>query len=486
MPATISKSKYLAGLQCPLLLWTHYNDPEALPPPDAAREAIFAAGHEVGDLAKRLHPGGVEIPYDPALAGTVEATRALLPRRAPLFEASFAVDNRYCRADLLVPSGGDAWDLQEVKSGTSVKDVNLDDVAFQADVLEGAGLRLDRLHLVHLDRRYVRQDEIEPEGLFRVEDVTGAARERQPRVRPRVDGMLTVIAGPRPEVSIGERCFAPYRCDLWPRCSAFLPEHPVLELYRVRKARAFDWIRAGRRAIADLAPADLNAIHAIQAGAVRSGRPHVEPDRIRAWLADLEYPLHCLDFETMNPAVPLLRHTRPYQQVPFQLSLHVIERAGAAPRHVEHLAETPEDPRPGVIRALRAIGPRGTVLAYNMSFERRVLRELAEAFPSEAAALHGIERRLRDLMDPFARFWYHDARQRGSCSLKAVLPVLTGTSYEGLAIAEGDQAQREYRRVVHGDVEPPEKARVLQALREYCRQDTRAMVDILEALELLV
>lgn len=486
MTIAISKSKYLAGLQCPKLLWYHYNEPEAVPPPDAAKQAIFDAGHEVGDLAKLLYRDGLEVPWTGDPAQTVDATRELLALRRPIFEASFAADGCYCRADILVPADGDTWDLYEVKSGTSVKDVNIDDVAFQAHALERSGAALDRLYLMHVDRSYVRRGAVDPAGLFHAEDVTPRARAAQPAVADRVAAMQAVIAGPFPDVAIGPHCHKPYACDLRYLCAAFLPAHDVTQLYRARKTAVYDLIARGVTALADVPDGDLGPVHHIQREAVRTGRRHAALEPLRAWLADLRYPLHFLDFETMSPAVPLLDGTRPYQQVPFQFSLHVVDCEGAQPRHVAFLAETPDDPRPALIEALAApaaaAAAAGTVLAYNMAFERRVLSELADAFAAHAPFLAALDERMQDLMTPFSRFWVYDPAQQGSCSLKYVLPALTGASYEGLAISGGSQASREFVRAVFGGAPADEKARILSDLREYCRQDTMAMVDVLGVL----
>ncbi|MBU0742077.1 DUF2779 domain-containing protein [bacterium] len=486
MNRTISKSKYLAGLQCPKLLWHHFNRRDAFPPVDAATQAIFDAGHQVGDLAKRLYPDGVEVPMDFAdLGRTAAATSALLPARRPIFEASFLDDGVYCRADILVPADGDAWDLIEVKSGTGVKPQNLADVAFQARLAERARVKLRRLHLMHIDASYVRRGAVDPAGLFHRADVTDEARALQAEVPAQIADMRGVIAGDCPDTPLGPHCKSPHPCDLWPMCSAHLPEHPVLELYRARKEAVFALIDRGVLALTD-APADaLNGKQLIQQRTVASGRAHVEPGPLRAWLEGLAYPLHCLDFETVAAAVPLYDGTGPYQQVPFQFSLHVVESEGAAPRHLAYLAETAEDPRPGLIEALRGIGPTGTILAFNTVFERGVLRELAAGFPGHAAFLDGLDDRFSDLLTPFRNFWYHHPQQRGSCSLKHVLPALTGRGYAGMAIADGNQAMREFQRAVFGDVDAAEKRRVLEGLREYCEQDTQALLEVLGVLSAL-
>lgn len=484
MSTSVSKSKYVTGLQCPRLLWTHYNDPAVLPKPDDAKEAIFKIGHQVGDLAKALYPDGREVEWTRNLEQTVRDTQELLKLRIPIFEASFLVDGSYCRADLLVPVDDDAWDLYEVKSATKVKDVNIDDVSFQADAIERSGVRLARLYLMHLNSSYVRSGEIDLNDLFFASDVTEAARERQPAVAAKVREMHRWVTGARPNTPIGEHCFKPYSCDLWSVCSGHLPEHSVLDLNGIWKSKAFKMINDGVIAIEDLPAGGLSDKHLIQRAAVIEGEPQLKADEVRTFLDSLIYPVYCLDFEAMYPAVPRFEGTRPYQHIPFQLSLHIIEEKGKEPRHIEYLAESTDDPRPGVIEALMAIGASGTLLAFNTTYEKRIVRELARDFPKESDFLMGLHERFEDLATPFSRFWYYDARQHGSCSLKAVLPVLTGTSYKGMEIEEGGQAMREFQRVVFDDVSSEEKDRILSALREYCRQDTRAMVDILAALEL--
>ena len=185
----------------------------------------------VGNLAKKLYPDGVEVPWSRNLAETTAMTRELLPQRKPIFEASFEVAGCYCRADIIVPRDDDAWDLYEVKSATRVKDVNIADVAFQAHVIEGSGVTLNRLYLMHLDNQYIRHGEIEPAKLFHAEDVSALARASQPEVGPNVAEMRGVIRGACPDVEIGMQCSNPYECDLWGQCSSFLPEFNIFQLY---------------------------------------------------------------------------------------------------------------------------------------------------------------------------------------------------------------------------------------------------------------
>jgi hypothetical protein len=483
MDPLISKSKYLAGIRCPKLLWTLYNEPALIPAPSPALQARFDVGRDVGRLAQRLWPGGVEVPYTPGdLAATVTRTQELMGRRVPLFEASFLVDGRYCRVDILEPVGEAGWNLVEVKSGTSLKPEHLDDVAFQADTLARAEVDLRRLLLQHLNNEYVRAGEIDPAAILCAKDVTAACQPIRSAIDVHVSEMRAVIAGARPDTPIGPHCNAPSPCVLKDACWDWLPAHNVTTLHGARSEKSFARLAQGIAELGDVPDSQLTPKQRIQKACALTGALHVEPPEIRRWLSRLRYPLYLLDFETMSPAIPLLEGTRPYQRIPFQFSLHILAEPGAAPRHSEFLAETPTDPRPALLDALGTIGAGGTVLAYNMSFEQGVLRELGRDFPDRARQCSDLIARIADLITPFRAFHLYHPDQRGSCSLKAVLPAFTGRGYAGLEIQEGEQASREYLRVVCGDVPADEKARTLQALRDYCRRDTLAMVELLDVL----
>jgi len=480
----ISKSKYLVGRQCPLLLWTHYNDPRAIPEPDAATRAVFDVGHEIGALAQRCRTGGEEVPHSRDLDATVARTRELMALRRPVYEASFLVDGRYCRVDILDPADDGAWDLIEVKSGTVVKDVNLDDVAFQADTLRLAGVELRDLYLMHVERDYVRRGAVDPRGLFRTENVTGICRDRAACIAMDLGRMREVVEGEKPAAVLGPHCDIPYACPLREKCWKKLPDHDVTTFYRIGR-KAYRHIDNGLLAVADVPDVVLSDIQRIQKAAVVSGEAHVDRPGVADWVGRLEYPLWLLDFETMSPAVPLFDGTRPYQRIPFQFSLHVIEEPGAEPVHHEFLAETSDDPRPALLEALEVIGSAGNVMAYNMSFEKGVLKELGTDFPEHAALTGDLRSRMVDLMDPFRAFDIYHPEQRGSCSIKAVLPAFTDLSYRDMEIADGNAASREYMRAVHGDADEDRRRRTLAALRRYCGLDTLAMVELLKVVERL-
>ncbi len=490
----LSKSRYLSGLQCSKRLWIETRERGSLPPVDASTQALFDQGHEVGRLAQQLFPGGLE------LDRRVRAWSLLLPdtekalrQRVPLYEGAFARSfegaGGACRVDLLVPAPEGAWDLYEVKSSTSVKEVNLDDVAFQSWVVRGAGVPLRRSHVVHLDSSYVRGEALEVGKLFAVVDVTEQIAAREREIPGRVSGLLGVgELDAAPAVRIGRQCNDPYDCPAIARCWAGIPEESVFTLYRGGKK---SW-ELFERGIVELTAIpggfDLTAVQAIQVEAARRRRARVDRTALRTFLNSLEHPLHYFDLESYQLAVPAFPGTRPYQQLPFQFSLQVVDRPGAEARSQAFLAvSADDDPRPAFLEALRAlVGRTGSIVAFNATFERSRIAEAAVAVPMHARWAERLAPRFVDLLAPFRTFDYYHPRQLGSASLKAVLPILGQRGYEGLEIQEGSFAAREFLRSNLPGTAPDERERIRRALLAYCARDTEGMIEVVEKLRELV
>jgi len=496
----ISKSKYLSGLQCSKLIWTFYNRKEDIPPADPATQAMFDQGHDVGAWAKKLFPGGVEIEGDPwKFTELMAKTREAMKKRVPLFEAAFGAKNAFARADILVPVEAGAWDIVEVKSGTEVKPVNIRDLALQRFAAEADGLKIGRCFLMHVDNTYVRHGAIEAEKLFAKEDVTAEVAAEIVNVEPNLAKILADINLPAvPEIRIGPQCDDPFFCPLHDVCWSFLPDDSPLQIAGLPKTEAFRLIHEGKLRLVEIDEADLSKAvlkkmgslrFGLQIKAAKTGSPVLQPEKIGAFLKKLAYPRFFLDFETFQSAVPMFDDTRPYQQVPFQFSLHVVPAAGAAPEHHSYLAEGTADPRPEFLALLKdRLGEAGSIICYNAAFERGIVKAAAEVLPEYKNWWQKTEMRFVDLLDPFRKFAYYHPGQLGSASLKAVLPAITGgPGYKDLEICEGGQAALEYRRITFGlNVDSAEKANVRGQLERYCGLDTEGMIHIVAALETLV
>jgi hypothetical protein len=479
----LSKSRYLNGLQCPKLLWITTNEPERVPEPDAATQHIFDQGHLVGELAKKLYPEGTDVPADD-FTGNISMTKELLQQRRPLFEAGVLSGQIYSRADILNPVNEDEWDIIEVKSSTSVKDINYHDVSFQKLCWEDTGLKIRKCFLACINNQYVKNGEVNPEELFIIEDITDDVAAASEGIRGRISSMLKVISSPVcPEMDIGPHCSDPYDCPLT-ECWDGLPEHNVFTLYYGGK-KSHELYRSGILDIAHIpAGYKLNDKQRIQCACVRNGEPYTDKEAIRQFLDELEYPLYYLDFETFGTAIPLFDGTRPYQNIPFQFSIHVQEKSENELKHYSFLAEGKQDPRLGLLSSLsKLMGDTGSIIAYNKSFEEGVLKNLGTSFTEYAGWTENVVSRLTDLIVPFRSFHYYHPLQKGSASLKSVLPALTGLGYEEMPIASGDNASLAFLSVTFGDVTVEEVARIREELLAYCALDTGGMVRIIESLE---
>lgn len=481
----ISKSKYLSGLQCHKLLWHAYNAKHLIAEPDAQQQAVFDQGHQVGALARQLFPGGIEVgqgieDFDAILAASTQAVK----QRRPLYETAFAFNGGYARADILNPVAGDAWELIEVKSTASVKDIHLHDLAFQAYVYSGAGLQIRRCILAHINLDFIKHGPIDPHEFFVLEDVTSQVSELSRSIEDKLDEMFGTIRLPEyPQVRIGPQCGDPYPCPLIDLCWGHLAEDSVTNLYR-GKAKGFKLLDTGITRLGDI-PDDfrLTANQSIQRLAARTGQPHIDKAALSKFLSRTKYPVFFLDFETFSTAIPLFDGLRPCQQVPFQYSLHIVRAEGAAPKHHSFLADGKSDPRPEFIERLRAqLEDNGSIIAYNAPFELGRLKECCELSPDMKPWLARIRKRVVDLLVPFRAFSYYHPAQNGSASMKAVLPALTGRGYDHLAIQEGGAASTEYMRAHFGDVPDEERQRVRRQLEEYCGLDTMGIVWIVDAL----
>jgi hypothetical protein len=377
--------------------------------------------------------------------------------------------------------------LIEVKSTTAVEDVHLHDVAFQRRVLTGAGLRINRCIVAHINSAFVKHGPVNPRLFFILADVTDQVLALHDRIEASADEMLRIVRLPEaPTVEIGRWCDSPHVCPLRDTCWRHLPVQNVTELYRGGD-KSFRLLARGVTRIADI-PADveLTTRQAIQHRVAKTGRAHVDKAAIQAFLNQIKYPVSSLDFESWNSAIPTLDGTRPYAQVCFEHSLHILRSPGAAPEHYVHLAESVDDPRLDFMRSLQRVLPsEGSVIGFNTAFELARLRECSEVLPEFRSWVDDIQRRALDLLPVFRSFAFYDARQRGSCSLKAILGPLTGETYDDLDVRNGTMASTEFLRVMLGGVDDAERQRVRRALDEYCSRDTESLLWIIGALQKL-
>jgi len=482
----LSKSRYLAGLQCPLRLWYQCYERHLATPVSPVQQALFDTGHEVGRLAARLYPGGVLIEedylhHDEAVQATQRAMADAGIRS--LYEAGFVHNLVRVRADILDRVGRGRWSLIEVKSSTKLKEEHYPDVAVQYHVLTGSGIQIDRAGILSINNQYLYDgQELDLEDFFSFYDLTAEIIPQQEQVIDELGELRAMLARSEPpRIRPSRHCKNPYQCEFWEHCTADMPEFWVMQLPGIQESR-----------LAELAAMGVEDIRGIPAGfrlsplqervwqCVVNGEEHTE-SKLQEELITIEYPIHFIDFETTGEAVPRYPNTRPYQTLPFQWSDHVLLSDGGL-EHREYLCAEDKDPREEFTKTLLdALGTLGSIFIYT-SYETTIMNELVGHLPQYAEPLLATLDRFKDLHAILRRHYYHPGFM-GSFSLKAVLPALIPEmDYKNLNIQEGTEASLEYLRMIDPSTPEEQKEIIRRSLLEYCAHDTLSMVKIREKL----
>ena len=486
----LSKSQYVRGLQCHKALWLYKHKKEVMTPTSPRQEYIFENGHRVGKLAQDLFPGGVEIEHDPKnFAGMIEKTRELINQGANvIYEATFKSRNVFIMADILVRNG-DVWDLYEVKASTGVKPQHKPDAAIQWYVIQDH-LPLGKAHIVHINSDYMFDGELDITQLLAIENITDDVLELQPELGNNLESISDMLSQEEPDIPIGLQCDAPYECDFKAYCWQDVPSPSVFNLYRMNGDRKFKLYHAGKISYADVCGEKLTKAQALQVDSALAQEVYIDREAIRAFVDSVVYPINFLDFEFFSSAIPKFPGQRPYStQIPFQYSLHILHADGEI-EHREFLADERRDPRAEIAQRLAEdITAEGSIAAYSQKTEKSIIRRLAAESAEHEQTLIAMDDRFIDLLKPFQQLMYYHPDFNGSFSIKSVLPAMfpddAALDYKEQDIQAGDMASMIYADLDRIDDES-ERQKKREALLEYCKLDTWAMVMIWRALSDIV
>ena len=475
----------MTGLQCPKALWFNFHRRDLRQ--EDSDTSQMEVGNEVGAFARNLYPNGLLVNEKPeSLAAMAQKTMAAIASgHTTLYEASaLSPEGAYAKADILHKTAS-GWHLIEVKSSTSVKDYHLTDLAFQRHAFESAGIPIERCFLVVVNNQYVRRGEIDVAALFVTHDVTEQVRVQEP-VAAALQSLQSIITQDmEPNIEIGAQCASPFECGYKSHCWKEVPEYSTFNALTKDKAASL-YQQNGSYRVEDIPASHMpkGQTKVIDINAYRSNNVYLDKPALAAFLRSLRYPLYFLDYETISHPIPLFDQTRPYQNVPFQFSLHTRETPDGMLKHTQFLYSYQRDPREEFCEALIAkLGTEGSVIVYNQSFEESCNRELAEAFPQYAKAIYAINARMVDLLKPFQKRWAYHPTQCGSASIKKVLPALTDLGYDELEIDNGMEASNRYLHFMQHGLPDSEKDKLLTDLTAYCELDTYAMVKLVDVLE---
>ena len=485
----LSKSRYCQGVQCENILWFNKYKPEVADGPD--KTMIFENGHKVGELAKGLFGDYEDVEFDKNLSNMIAKTAELMENKPNVItEASFTYDNNFCSVDVL-KNDIDGVEIYEVKSSTKVKDIYLDDAAYQYYVLDNLGLNVKKVAIVYVNKEYVKgklpvEDELGE--YFNIEDVTDIAKQKQDEIRYNIDQFNIFMndhgEDNEPRTFIGLNCFNPYDCDYWNYCTRDLPKPNVFDIAGMWKSKKMEKFNEGKVSFEDLQYEDLNPKYSEQVDfEVNDREPKINEYAIARLLGSLEYPLYFIDYETFNTPIPEIEGTKPYQQLPFQYSLHIVEEEGAPIEHKEFLAEADDEDfiRHFAESMIANLPEDGSVIVYNKSFESSVNRKIGELYPEYADEMARINGNIVDFMVPFKDRNYYSKEMQGSYSIKYVLPALypddPELDYSNLELVHnGGEASQAF--ISLKGQEPEVQEAIRDRLIQYCKLDTWAMVKL--------
>ena len=447
----LTKSRYLAGLQCLRRLWLLVNEPPDYeePPPGSPTDI----GQVIGQKAHLLFPGGILVEEEPwEHAEALIHTAALMtdPSAPAIFEAAFEHAGVRVRVDVLERLPHNSWGLREVKSSSRLKDRYLDELAIQTFVVRGAGVRLTSIQLVHVNTGYMRgKGDIDWPEFFARQDLGEILAAMLPELPGRLPGLRDCLSLPEaPVIEPGSQCSSPFGCEFWDQCTANKPADWIVRLPRLSQSQRDELRTMGIESISAIPPDfPLSSKQAIIRDATASGKLFVSPN-LGDLLKEFGPPAAYMDFEATNPAIPLFEGTRPYQAIPFQWSLHVLDEIGQL-SHRDFLATGVVDPRRSFAESLiEALGCGDVPIIVYSAYEKSRLNDLADLFPDLRPALEAIISRLTDLLPVVRAAVYHPDFEFSN-SIKNVGPALCpGFGYDDLdGVADGLAASAAFVRL---------------------------------------
>ena len=487
---SLSKSKYCDGIQCMKKLWLLTYKPEVREEVD--NESVFDNGTMVGELARDLFKNHKDVSFNSNLNEMIKETNEYLKEKnVVICEASFNYDNNFCSVDILKKEN-DKYEIYEVKSSTEVSSVYLDDISYQYYVLKNLGINVKKCFIVYLNNQYYRKGELELDKLFNIEDVTLIAEDKFDDIGKNIKELNKCLSNKKePNIDLGIYCSKPYDCEFFKYCSKHLPEQNIFNIRGLAFKKKIELYKKGIYKYDDILNEKIKDNYKEQVEfELYDLEDKINIGNIKEFMKTISYPLYFLDFETYQQSIPLYDDICPYMQIPFQYSLHYIEEKGGELKHKEFLSEGGVDPRRTLAEKLVRDIPIDTcVLAYNMSFEKNVIKRLAISYPDLRDHLMNIYGNIKDLMIPFKNRDYYTKNMYGSYSIKYVLPALfpgdPSLDYHNLdMIHNGSEASNTFADLDKFSKEELEVVR--KNMLKYCELDTYAMVKIYKKLDEII
>jgi hypothetical protein len=461
----ITKTDFLKYLEAPRHLWAFKNGKIKEHEKDPYKEHLSKQGYKVEKLAQEF------------LKEVAEKDESIILLQEVSEDGQFQA-----RIDALIHNNvSKKWDMYEIKSSTKVEKIQKQDATFQYLVFKKK-YDIGKIYIVHLDKEYVREGDIDISKLFTIEDITNDVKDMEDDIHTLRYEALDVLKVKDPNELL--ECIKPQDCPCIDICHPNLPEYSIydINLLTRNEKKIRELVSMGITTIYDVPSSfPLSKKQRYQVEVAQSNKRVIDLEYIKNDLHSLEYPLYFIDYETFNNAIPLFNGYKPFDQIPFQWSVHVQREKAGELEHYEFIETKKVDPIPNFLTKLKEVlGSIGSIFVWNKGFGGTINKRMGEIHPEFNDFCLDMNGRLYDLMDIFKGQYFADPKSKGSYSIKKILPILVpDLSYNGMNISDGSTAMISWYEMVYENKDMGIKNDLLK----YCKLDTYAMVRIFEELE---
>ena len=381
----------------------------------------------------------------------------------------------------------DGWDLYFLLVGLLPKVPDPTFYTASLWVLEGCGIPVRNISIIHLNWAYVRRGELDTDALFEISscfynernhpsgEVEQVLREQMRDYDSILAQMDRALQTPLASPVRSSRCTGRVKCRFFDACFGEdrEPDNSIVHLTGSRFR--YEMKDAGRLFLRDADPSRIEgtAQQYAEIMADRMGGLYADRAALNSWLGELEYPLTFIDFEWERFAVPPYDGMRPYDVLLFEYAMDVLREDGTR-EHTVFLDV--HDDREVLVRSLlQDVPEHGSIIAYNaVGAEMLRIEELAVQLPAYAEDLRALNSRMKDLQQPFESGMVYDVRMRGQWSLKTIMSLMDDPGYRDLEIRHGMDAVYQWRDLDRGTPDV-DRQKIIEELKAYCGMDSYAM-----------
>ena len=488
MLTLLSKTDYILYRECPKNVWYKIHRPDLYSESDLSEfeKTIIETGNEIELIARKLFPTGILI--GGRGIESQKLTQSYIDKKQEvLFQPIFIQDGLLAAIDILKYNPEDnSYSVYEVKSTNNVDPkVHFYDLAFQVSLLKKYGLNITQTCIIHLNSEYIRSGELNISELLKIVNATKEVRELLAVIEEETAEAIKYLSqDDEPNGS----CCCIYKgrsrhCSTFKHSNPHVPEYGVHDITRIGNSKAkLQELIDGNIFDLNKIPEHikLSEIQKNQVEAYVLNKAFIDKEKIEEELDKLVFPLYFLDYETFPCAIPRFNGFSPYQQIPFQYSLHVLKSPNEKPEQHEFLHTGTNDPSASFTESLiKDIGKTGSIIVWHKDFECGRNEEIAERIPEAKPFMDALKERIYDLEEIFKKQYHVHKDFQGGTSIKRVLPVLVPElTYKELEIREGGTAADTWNKLVNGHYFGETKERTISNLKVYCGLDTYAMYAI--------